>query len=265
MSNANETVLPTPEIMGSLLDLPKHVQNVIKSYGDARVRVAFHNQRATQGTIANDAVLGADDFRFALQNIANGIPNAAGYASKILALQPSAQPSDMPACKACDDEGVVYDEEGMKPCGACQDIDDAAPQVAQPSAESFQKRVQPWMMECFGAEISADRMERNHRFFEEATELIQANGMTRSEAHQLVDYTFNRPVGELMQESGGVLVTHAALCLASGIDMHECGEIELARIWTKVDKIRAKQAAKPKHSLLPEATPPTVDQDGVKP
>jgi Skp family chaperone for outer membrane proteins len=34
----------------------------------------------------------------------------------------------------------------------------------------------------------------------------------------------------------------------------KAGEIELARVWTKVEQIRAKQAAKPKHSPLP-ATP----------
>lgn len=124
--------------------------------------------------------------------------------------------------------------------------------------EEFQKRVQPWMMACFGAAIAADKVERNHRFFEEATEAVQANGMTRSEAHQLVDYTFDRPVGELHQEIGGVMVTLAALCLASGEDMHAAGETELARIWTKVEQIRAKQAAKPKHSPLPAAATPDL-------
>lgn len=121
---------------------------------------------------------------------------------------------------------------------------------AEPVA-TFQQRVQPWMMECFGAEISADGIERNHRFFEEATELVQSLGMTQSEAHQLVDYVYGRDVGEPVQEVGGVMVTLAALCLASGMDMHQAGETELARIWTMVEKIRAKQAAKPKHSPLP--------------
>lgn len=119
-------------------------------------------------------------------------------------------------------------------------------------AETFQARVRPWMLECFGAEIAADREERNHRFLEEALELVQACGCTRSEAHQLVDYVFGRPVGEKGQEAGGVMVTLAALCLAQGLDMHEAGEAELARVWTKIEQIRAKQAAKPKHSPLPE-------------
>ena len=120
-----------------------------------------------------------------------------------------------------------------------------------PPVQPFQQRVQPWMMACFGAEVSADTKERNHRFFEESTELVQAGGMTASEAHQLVDYVYGRPVGEPAQEVGGVMVTLAALCLANGLDMHQAAEVELARIWTKVEAIRAKQAAKPKHSPLP--------------
>jgi hypothetical protein len=133
---------------------------------------------------------------------------------------------------------------------------DTAPIAPTADALPYQARVQPWMMECFGAEISADRIERNHRFFEEATELVQANGMTRSEAHQLVDYVFDRPVGELHQEVGGVMVTLAALCLASSQDMHAAGEMELARINRPdmVIRIRAKQASKPKHSPLPTAS-----------
>ncbi len=117
----------------------------------------------------------------------------------------------------------------------------------------YQTRVHRWMMGCFGAEIAADRMERNHRFLEEALELVQANGCTQTEAHQLVDYVFGRPVGELHQEIGGVMVTLAALCNASGAEMTVAAEAELARVWTKVKQIRAKQAMKPKHSPLPAA------------
>jgi hypothetical protein len=51
-------------------------------------------------------------------------------------------------------------------------------------------------MACFGPEISADTRERNHRFLEESVELVQACGCTVSEAHQLVDYTYGRPVGD---------------------------------------------------------------------
>lgn len=125
--------------------------------------------------------------------------------------------------------------------------------AAGEEAAPFQQRVDDWMLTCFGPEIAADREERNHRLLEEALELVQANRCTASEAHQLVDYVFARPAGDPRQEAGGVMVTLAALCLASGLDMHEAGEAELLRVWEKMDAIRAKQAAKPKHSPLPEA------------
>lgn len=128
--------------------------------------------------------------------------------------------------------------------------------AAQAWATTFQERVRPWLLACFGPEISSDKVERNHRFLEEALELVQACGCTQSEAHQLVDYVFGRPVGEPAQEVGGVMVTLAALCLANDLDMHEAGETELARIWTKVEAIRAKQAAKPEHSPLPVTPSP---------
>lgn len=135
--------------------------------------------------------------------------------------------------------------------------------TAPAEGEAFQARVQPWLMACFGPEIAGDREERNHRFLEEALELVQSCGCTASEAHQLVDYVFGREVGEPAQEVGGVMVTLAALCLANGLDMHENGETELARIWSKVDAIREKQAAKPKHSPLPAALPAPVASQGV--
>src|SRR4051812_32486223 len=110
--------------------------------------------------------------------------------------------------------------------------------------ETFQRRVDPWLIACFGETIARDRTERNHRFLEESLELVQSGECSRSEAHQLVDYVFDRPVGDMGQEVGGVMNTLAALCLSYGLDMHEAGDIELARVWTKIDKIRAKQAAK---------------------
>jgi len=127
--------------------------------------------------------------------------------------------------------------------------------VVQPNL--FQIRVIDFLNECFGSIIANDINERNHRFLEESLELVQALGCTSSEAHQLVDYVFNRPIGEPHQEAGGVMVTLAALCQAAGLDMQQDGEAELARVWTKIDVIRAKQAAKPKHSPLPV---PSVDK-----
>ncbi|WP_415279264.1 hypothetical protein [Brucella sp. BZ] len=124
---------------------------------------------------------------------------------------------------------------------------------------SFQGRVKPWMLACFGEEISNDKLERCDRFIEEALELVQAIGYSPDRAHALVDYVFNREIGEPHQEVGGVMVTLAALCLAAGLDMAQAGEDELARIWTKVEKIRAKQAAKPTGSALPIPSAPASE------
>lgn len=137
-----------------------------------------------------------------------------------------------------------------------------SPSMPVGSEKSFQNRVNNWMMECFSMQICRDTVERNHRFLEEALELVQSLGCTQSEAMQLVDYVFSREVGEPTQEVGGVVVTLAALCLANDFDMMQCGETELARIWTKIDKIREKQASKPKHSPLPQNSDsfPTAQQ-----
>ncbi|PLX37007.1 MAG: hypothetical protein C0605_07865 [Hyphomicrobiales bacterium] len=115
----------------------------------------------------------------------------------------------------------------------------------------FQQRVGKWVEKCLGDESAMDGTERNHRFLEEALELVQACGCSAFEAHQLVEYVFARTIGERAQEVGGVMVTLAALCNAQKIDMAGAGEAELSRVWTRMDEIRAKQAAKPKHSPLP--------------
>lgn len=116
----------------------------------------------------------------------------------------------------------------------------------------FQSEVKEWMLACFGPEIADDVTERNHRFLEEALELVQSTGCTASEAHQLVDYVFGRPVGMTGQEIGGVMVTLAALCNALSRDLEILGPMELDRVWNNIEKIRVKHAGKPKHSPLPE-------------
>lgn len=113
-------------------------------------------------------------------------------------------------------------------------------------APTFQRRVDDWVRTCFGPEAAADKAERNHRFLEESLELVQSLGCTRDEAMDLVDYVYGRPVGDPPSEVGGVTVTLAALCNASGVDIATQAETELARIWTKVEQIRRKQATKPK-------------------
>lgn len=146
---------------------------------------------------------------------------------------------------------------------------DFGPQIAPATggaAPTFQARVSPWMQECFGPVVSADRVERGDRFLEEVLELLQSGDYSPERVAALVAYTYGRPKGEPGQEVGGVMVTLAAYCLAHGLDMHQAGETELARINVPatIAKIREKQAAKPKGSALPVAQglPPAPETEG---
>ena len=120
------------------------------------------------------------------------------------------------------------------------------------SITSFQERVEGWLKGCFPAAARSDRAERTHRFLEEALELAQANGCSRDDVIALVQYVYGRPVGVPELEAGGVMVTLAALCSAYGINMNEAGDRELKRNWDRIEMIRAKQAAKPRGSPLPQ-------------
>jgi hypothetical protein len=56
------------------------------------------------------------------------------------------------------------------------------------SGEAFQAKVEPWLRTCFGEVIMNDRQERNHRFLEEALELVQAAGCTREVEYPALPY-----------------------------------------------------------------------------
>ncbi|BDR10708.1 hypothetical protein CTR2_R40460 [Comamonas thiooxydans] len=232
---AAPVVLPEP-------DAPiKEVMTLVELHRQEIIKVMDEEGSLVDVQSAQDAI---ESKLRALLATATGLPAQAAKPSGLLTVD-EYQAKYLHIHKMSDDERYGYESLYNEIVSGLQ------MPAAEPLAQAFQQRVQPWMMACFGAEISADRIERNHRFLEEALELVQSCGCTASEAHQLVDYVYGRPWGEPAQEAGGVMVTLAALCLANGLDMHACGETELARIWTKVEAIRAKQAAKPKHSPLP--------------
>lgn len=126
----------------------------------------------------------------------------------------------------------------------------------------FQSRVKDWLLECLGAEIAKDVQERCDRFIEESLELTQSLGYSADRDHALVDYVFNRPIGEPFQEVGGVMVTLAALCSATDLNMTKDAECEYSRITQPeiIEKIRKKQAAKPTGSALPIKLPQPSQQ-----
>ncbi|WP_193559307.1 MULTISPECIES: hypothetical protein [Agrobacterium] len=123
---------------------------------------------------------------------------------------------------------------------------------------TFQDDVAQWLLECFGPVLVADKTERADRFIEEALELVQSVGYPAERVMALLSYVYGRQLGEPAQEVGGTMVTLAAFCISHGIDMDEAAKTELARVWTKIEAIRAKQAAKPTGSALPIAQPSTV-------
>jgi hypothetical protein len=117
--------------------------------------------------------------------------------------------------------------------------------------KTLQDRVSVWLVQCFGDKIAKDIQERNHRFLEESLELVQSLGCSKEDAHMLVDYVFGREIGEPFQEVGGTMITLAALCSASGLDMDANAETEYNRINQPeiIEKIRKKQATKPAGAL----------------
>lgn len=115
-----------------------------------------------------------------------------------------------------------------------------------PEAQTFQEGVSDWMAQCFVPSLYSNMTERGDRLLEEVLELLQAHGYDPSRVATLVDYVFNRPVGQPAQEVGGVMVTLAGYCWVAGLDMHAAGDTELVRITQPevMAKIRAKQEAK---------------------
>ena len=119
---------------------------------------------------------------------------------------------------------------------------------------NYQERVTQWGVECFGNDLVESRLERNHRFLEESLELVQSLDCTKEEALQLVDYVYERPLGEPHQEVGGTMITLGLLCSANGLNMNDEGETELNRINDPIikEKIRIKRQNKPEFSPLPQ-------------
>lgn len=110
-----------------------------------------------------------------------------------------------------------------------------------PDDHSFQGRVLPWVISCFGLEILNDAPKRTYRFLEEALELVQACGCSREDIYSLIDVIYDKQPGKVPQEVGGVMVTLAALCLAKKLDMEHCAERELAFNWTRIEQLRTKE------------------------
>jgi NTP pyrophosphatase (non-canonical NTP hydrolase) len=122
------------------------------------------------------------------------------------------------------------------------------------SFTEYQRLIRDWLFHTFSRTDAENRLQRSYRFLEEAMELVQATGVGRNECMQILDYVYARPVGEIRQEIGGVMVCLAAICSAHDVSLGDCAWAEQERIWLNVEKIRAKNAGKPKFSPLPGPT-----------
>ena len=111
---------------------------------------------------------------------------------------------------------------------------------------SAQRRVAAWVVEVLGEKTAQNAQERSLRTAEEVLELAQACRVSREVLHRLVDYVFERPVGDAAQEISGVLVTLYSTADALGIDADAALEAELVRVQQPevMEKIRRRQSEK---------------------
>ena len=115
----------------------------------------------------------------------------------------------------------------------------------------YQRHCAEWAKRCFGLDVTQDRSQRNYRFVEEALELAQSHQVTKEEVLKLVEYVYNRPPGDPIQEVGGVMTTLSTMCHVYGYDLETCALTELDRCEQNIDKIREKWKNKPQLSPLP--------------
>lgn len=135
--------------------------------------------------------------------------------------------------------------------------------------EERQSRAMTWAKAAFTVEEATSLPQRGLRLLEEAIELFQAciwkgGGMpwpksfaegeaavvvlmqqARAKAHELVDFVFARPAGEIVQELGGVSVCMLVLAEAHGTSVDTCERLELQRVLEKpIEEFTKRNAAK---------------------
>ena len=120
---------------------------------------------------------------------------------------------------------------------------------AWPTYGLDQTIVEAWVRKTFGDKVMDSPLERGLRVVEEAIEVLQTQcgdqTKGRDLAHRLVDEVFDKPIGKLPQEVGGLGVTILALCALHDMRFDTVVRIEIDRVQgADRDKIRAKQRAK---------------------
>lgn len=108
--------------------------------------------------------------------------------------------------------------------------------------KNIQKQIALWVRTRLGDD-AMHPCERGRRSVEENLELEQALGVSREEAHRLVDHVFDKPVGEVSQEFGGSALTLLVAAESMGVDLGNVADNELYRIYSlPMEKFRKRQA-----------------------
>lgn len=108
-----------------------------------------------------------------------------------------------------------------------------------------QREVAQWAARTFGIDQASSVPQRALRMLEEAIEAAQAAGVDQAMARKLLDFVFDRPVGKLAQEIGGVGLTLLCLAEAVGHSAEALEVIEVERVKRKpIEHFRARNQAK---------------------
>lgn len=108
--------------------------------------------------------------------------------------------------------------------------------------EIMQTQIRLWVETRLG-EAAMHPHERGSRQHEESTELFQALGGTREEAHRIVDHVFDKESGVISQELGGAALTLIAAAEGSNYNLGACANAELFRIFSlPMEKFQKRQA-----------------------
>lgn len=116
----------------------------------------------------------------------------------------------------------------------------------------LQRMTRAWLHACFPKSVTHHLPERGLRHLEESAELAQALGVDRAQAHRLIDYVFDRPVGVPAQEIGGCALTLAAVAIALDEDVETCWSTELERVIPRIEQTREKQRFKASAGIVAE-------------
>jgi NTP pyrophosphatase (non-canonical NTP hydrolase) len=108
-----------------------------------------------------------------------------------------------------------------------------------------QARTHAWCVAAFGEHDACSLPLRGLRLVEEAIEAAQASGCDAATIHRLVDHVYAKPVGELVQELGGVGVTLLNLAQAAGLSADRAERLEIERVLSRpLRDFAARNAAK---------------------